>query len=104
MYLLCHVTCDFREDDKTMVIENLRSKLELEDYVLRCGEDNVIVLIYRDCYVGDILLPISKLVDNYPNLRTIYWNCVGTCTPVLLTQDGFNSGHPNIKWIKTSSK
>ena len=79
-YVSCYqVTCDYRMDDKTMVIAHLWTKVVFNDYLNRCGEENAIVLMYRQCYIGDIMIPISDILDNYPSLKTLYWNCKGNC-------------------------
>ena len=77
---ICYgVTCNYNESHKTMIIENLRTKLEFVDYLLRCGQENAVVLIYSKCYGGDILIPISDILDNYSNHKLLCWNCDGNC-------------------------
>ena len=48
----------------------------------------VLKLLYYDLHWGD----------------EIHWLSSSTSTKTGPSTDGFNSGHPNIKWIKTSSK
>ena len=66
-----HVICDYHETDKTMIIENLESKIEFNDYLLKCGQSEAVIVIYSQCYVGDIVIPINQILDNYPKLRTL---------------------------------
>ena len=74
-----HVECLYEDKDETITIRGLESVIEFNEYLIRCGQTDAIVLIYDQCHVGNVMIPVQKIIKNYPKIRTIYWMCKGNC-------------------------
>ena len=71
--------CRFPKDSITGILEGLEGYEEFSDFLNQCGDGNIKILIYENCYVGYLSLPIEKIQMNYPSLKHVYWLCKGTC-------------------------
>ena len=65
------------DSTNTLYIVGLRSVEDFKDYGVKCGDDTVIVLVYENCDLGKIKLPLRDLLKSYTKLRTVYWLCTG---------------------------
>ena len=77
-----------------MNIVGLKSFDDFQNYGIKCGDYHVVALVYEDCYIGQISLPLMNIILSYPNLRIIYWRCKGYCVhpDTGITVVGCNSG------------
>ena len=84
MYIVCtdcyHVRCNFYEETRTLYIVGLKSNEDFDNYGLKCGDYDLEILVYKECWLGKILLPVNRIMVNYPNVKEIYWQCEGYCT------------------------
>ena len=79
-YVTCyHVKCRFNKDSISGTLEGLEGYEEFNDFLNRCGDRNIKILTYKNCYVGYVSLPIERIQMNYPSLKRIYWSCKGLC-------------------------
>ena len=46
---------------------------------ITCKRNGVLALIFKDCSVEQIKLPIANLKKRYPFVRSIEWDCEGLC-------------------------
>ena len=74
--------CRFSKDSITGFVEGLEGYEEFSDFLNRCGDGYIKILIYENCYIGYLSLPIEKIQLNYPSLKRIYWLCKGNCVYV----------------------
>ena len=74
-----HVKCRFHKDSITGTVEGLEGYEEFKDFLNRCGDENIKILLYTNCYVGYLSLPVERIQVNYPSLKRLYWYCKGTC-------------------------
>ena len=74
-----HVKCRFPEGSLTGVVEGLEGCEDFTDFLIRCGDEKIKILIYEKCYVGYVSLPIDKIKKSYPSMRRLYWLCNGMC-------------------------
>ena len=74
-----HVKCRFPKGSIRGVLKGLEGYEECSNFLNRCGGENIKILIYENCYVGYLSLPIEKIQMNYPSSRRLYWLCKGTC-------------------------
>ena len=73
------VKCMFQKDSISGVIEGLEGIDDFDLFVNRCGYKDIKTISYRKCYVGYVILPITKIKQNYPSLKNLFWNCKGIC-------------------------
>ena len=52
-----HVECNFYKDTSHLHIVGLRSFEDFKNYGIKCGDYDVVTLVYEDCYLGQITLP-----------------------------------------------
>ena len=74
-----HIECVYQEKDNSMEISGLETIDEFNDYLNKCGHYGINVLKYDKCYVGNVNIPIKKIIKNYPKVRSIFWDCKGNC-------------------------
>ena len=89
-----HVECNFYKDTSHLHIVGLRSFEDFKNYGIKCGDYDIVTLVYEDCYLGQITLPLRNIILSYPNLRTLYWRCKGYCVhqDTRITVVGCSSG------------
>ena len=48
-------------------------------YENQCDDVTSVVIKYTNCHVETINLNITRIKENFPSVRTIYWFCKGYC-------------------------
>ena len=61
------------------IISGFSGNEEFSDLLIKCGDKNEIIC-YTECYVGQVILPVEKIVKNYPSVNIIFWDCEGICS------------------------
>ena len=74
-----HVTCDFPVGSISGTVSGFVGKQEFDKFLKKCGNTETLILHYRNCAVGYLELPVDKIMDNYPSIQRIYWECTGVC-------------------------
>ena len=74
-----HVKCNFYEETRNLYIVGIISNEDFDNCGLKCGDYDLEILVYKDCWLGKILLPVNTLIVNYPNVKSICWQCEGYC-------------------------
>ena len=75
-----HIECIFPKNSEVGVVSGISGIEEFNDFLIRCGDKDTEILRYTECYIGQLSLPVRKILNNYPSLRIILWNCDGLCT------------------------
>ena len=75
-----HIECIFPKNSEVGVFSGISGIEEFNDFLIRCGDKDTEILRYTECYIGQISLPVRKILNNYPSLRIILWNCDGLCS------------------------
>ena len=71
------VTCSRYGIEKN--IEGIDNLKIFRQYEYQCGDISTIVLKYAKCKIESIGLNITRLKQNFPSLKTLYWYCTGYC-------------------------
>ena len=71
------VTCSRYRIEKD--IEGISCLKIFRQYEYQCGDSSIVVLKYVKCQIESIGLNITKIKQNFPNMRTLYWYCKGYC-------------------------
>ena len=74
-----HIKCNFYEETRTLYIVGIISNEDFDNYGLKCEDYDLEIPVYKDCWLGKILLPLNRLILNCPNVKSIYWQCEGYC-------------------------
>ena len=67
-----HVKSMFQKDSISGVIEGLEGIDDFDLFVNRCGYKDIKTISYQKCYVGYVVLPITKIKQNYPSLNKFF--------------------------------
>ena len=74
-----HIKCEFPVGSISGTVPGFVGKQEFDKFLKKCGNAETIILHYRNCAVGYLDLPVNKIMDNYPSIRRISWECTGVC-------------------------
>ena len=55
--------CNFYEETKTLYIVGIISNEDFDNYGLKCGDYDLEILVYKDCWLGKILLPLNTYLE-----------------------------------------
>ena len=75
-----HIQCIIRKNSEVGLISGFSGTEEFNDFLNRCGDEDIEIIRYSECYVGQLSLPIERIVKNYPSVKMIIWDCNGMCT------------------------
>ena len=73
------IQCNFRKNSEVGIISGFSGSDEFNDFLNRCGDEDIEIIRYYECYVGQLSLPVEKIIKNYPSVKMIIWDCNGLC-------------------------
>ena len=97
-----HIECIFPKNSEVGVVSGISGIEEFSDFLIRCGDKDTEILRYTECYIGQISLPVRKILNNYPSLRIIYgtaMDCV--VTPSTSVIRNITPAYRVVIWVST---